>query len=125
MTLLPYSERCFRDWPTFELRDYQAPARDALLDWAQGIYKAPTGAGKSRVVLEFARWAGQRTLIVVGKTSLARQWQEMAREGYGYETGYIGEGSGATRTSPSRSGRRFTPGKTLFPPSSGRRGGAS
>lgn len=92
MTLLPYSERCFRDWPAFELRDYQAPARDALLDWAQGIYKAPTGAGKSRVVLEFARWAGQRTLIVVGKTSLARQWQEMAREGYGYETGYIGEG---------------------------------
>lgn len=93
MTILPPSEHLFRDWPAADLRDYQLPARDAMLDWAQGLVQAPTGSGKSRTVLEFVRWAGQKTLVIVGKTALARQWQEAAREVYGYEAGYIGEGT--------------------------------
>lgn len=92
MTLLPHSEHCFRDWAPFQLRDYQEPARDAMLDWAQGILQAPTGSGKTATTIEFARWAGQRTLVIVGKTSLARQWQDDLRDRYGYEAGFIGEG---------------------------------
>lgn len=92
MTILPPSQHRFRDWPTVELRDYQAPARDALLDWGQGILKAPTSSGKTFTTLEGIRWAGQRSLVLVGKTSLARQWEAEAKKLYGYETGYIGEG---------------------------------
>lgn len=92
MTLLPPSEHCFRDWPAAELRDYQIPARDAMLDWSQGVLEAPTGSGKTRICLEFVRWAGQKTLVIVGKVSLARQWQAVVQEVYGYETGFIGEG---------------------------------
>lgn len=93
MVVIPRSQNPFRDWPAAELRDYQAPARDAMLDWSQGLVEAPTASGKTRVCLEFIRWAGQRTIVIVDKTSLARQWQEVAREVYGYETGYIGEGT--------------------------------
>lgn len=93
MILLPPSENLFRDWPVADLRDYQRPARDAMLDWGQGIIQAPTGSGKSRTVLEFVRWAGQKTLVIVGKVSLAKQWQEVVQDVYGYESGYIGEGA--------------------------------
>lgn len=92
MVVVPHSESPFRDWPEVELRDYQVPARDAMLDWAQGIYRAPTASGKTVTTLEFIRWAGQKTLVIVGKTSLARQWQEEIRTRYGYESGYVGEG---------------------------------
>lgn len=92
MQVEPFSDRCFRDWAPADMRDYQRPAMEAMLEWSQGIVKAPTGSGKSRVTLEFIRWAGQRSLVIVGKTSLARQWQDAALEVYGYETGYIGEG---------------------------------
>lgn len=93
MTLLPPSQHLFRDWPAAQLYDDQILARDAALDWAQGLVQAPTGSGKTRAALEFIRWAGQKTVVIVGKAALARQWQEAAREVYGYETGYIGEGT--------------------------------
>lgn len=93
MTLRTGTQMLFRDWPKVELRDYQLRARDEMLDWANGIFMAPTGAGKTRVALEVARWAGQPTLIVVDKTALADQWRTVIRESYGYETGLIGDGS--------------------------------
>lgn len=80
-------------WRPVELRGYQADARDELLDWASGIMQAPTGAGKTRVALEVARWAGQDTLIIVDKTALAKQWLTTMKESYGYEAGLIGDGS--------------------------------
>lgn len=92
MTLGPYSERCFSDWRPLALRDYQIPARDAILDFASGILMMPTAGGKSATVLEAARWAGQRTLVIVGKAALAEQWATMALEHYAYEVGRIGEG---------------------------------
>lgn len=92
MTVLPPSEQLFRDWRPLELRDYQLPARDAMIDWAQGLVQMPTGGGKSAVALEAIRWAGQRTLVIVGKTALARQWEAMALDHYGYKAGIIGEG---------------------------------
>jgi superfamily II DNA or RNA helicase len=92
MIIRPSSEALFRDWSPASLRDYQELARDVMLDWGQGIVQAPTGSGKTRVTLEFIRWAGQKTLVIVGKTALASQWQEVARVLYGYEMGYIGEG---------------------------------
>lgn len=92
MTLLPPSERLHRDWRPASLRGYQEQMRDAMLDWAQTIIQAPTGSGKSRATAEFIRWSGQRALIVVGTTSLARQWEAVFRELYDYQVGFVGEG---------------------------------
>lgn len=92
MTIYPPSEHYFRNWKPFELRETQVPARDEMLEWAQGIVMMPTGAGKTVTALEFARWAGQKTLVIVGKVALAEQWRTMLREHYGIEPGYIGEG---------------------------------
>jgi len=92
MTLSPPSQRLYRDWTPTSLRDYQEPARDALLDAGQGLYSAQTGAGKSITSLETIRWSGQRAIVLVGKVSLATQWAKEARDFYGYGAGYIGEG---------------------------------
>lgn len=81
-----------RDWEPMELRGYQIDARNEMLDWCSGILMAPTGSGKSRIALEVARWAGQDTLIIVDRTALAKQWQTVIRESYGYEAGMIGDG---------------------------------
>jgi superfamily II DNA or RNA helicase len=93
MTLYAPSERQFAEWPTVDLRGYQAEARDQMLDWTNGIMKAPTGAGKTRVALEVARWAGQPTLIIVDKTALAKQWATVIEESYGARAGLIGDGT--------------------------------
>jgi superfamily II DNA or RNA helicase len=92
MRLYPPSQRCFADWPQIELRDYQAQARNEMLDWASGICMAPTGVGKTRIALEVARWAGQPTLVIVDKISLAKQWMTVIADSYGYEAGFIGDG---------------------------------
>jgi superfamily II DNA or RNA helicase len=82
----------FCEWQPAELRGYQVEARDGLLDYASGIYKAPTGAGKTIVMLEVIRRAAQPTIIIVDKTALADQWHTEIRERYGYEAGLIGDG---------------------------------
>jgi superfamily II DNA or RNA helicase len=92
MTSVPRARRVLRDWPAAELYEHQVEARDAILTWASGFVCVPTGGGKTRTFLEAARWAGQRTIVVVNKTSLARQWQGTIKDVYGYDCGFIGEG---------------------------------
>ena len=64
----------------------------AILNHRQGILQAPTGSGKTVVVLEAWRRSGVPGLILVEKAGLAKQWRERAREHLGIETGMIGEG---------------------------------
>lgn len=74
------------------LRAEQEKACKAFLLHKQGVLQAPTGAGKTVLVLEAWRRAGLRGLILVEKTGLAKQWRKMAEEHLGIETGMIGEG---------------------------------
>jgi len=78
--------------PPIRLRDYQLPAVRALVEYEQGIYEAPTGAGKTAVALEAIRLVDQPTLIIVDKASLAEQWRDRIREVLHVEPGYVGEG---------------------------------
>jgi superfamily II DNA or RNA helicase len=68
------------------LRDYQSKAIEKLAIYNNGIYSAPTGAGKSRVMLELIRTLGQKTLIICEKTDIAQQWINFAQE-FGFDVG--------------------------------------
>jgi superfamily II DNA or RNA helicase len=70
----------------------QERACHAILNYRQGVLQAPTGAGKTVVVLEAWRRSGVRGLILTEKAGLARQWRERAQEHLGIEAGMIGDG---------------------------------
>jgi superfamily II DNA or RNA helicase len=74
------------------LREDQERACSAILNHRQGVLQAPTGSGKTVVVLEAWRRSGVPGMILVEKAGLAKQWRERAREHLGIETGMIGEG---------------------------------
>lgn len=82
-------------WPKVpipvELRDYQEPMVQAMLDKEVGVVEAPTAAGKTVVALEAIRRSGQHALIIVEKAALAKQWVAAIRDKLGIEPGYIGE----------------------------------
>jgi superfamily II DNA or RNA helicase len=61
-----------------DLRDYQWKAFHQLMMYGCGIYKAPTGAGKSHVMLEVIRQAKQKSLIICEKRDIAQQWYRTA-----------------------------------------------
>lgn len=75
-----------------ELRDYQEPMCAALIAGEQGIGEAATGAGKTAVTLEAIRRVGQEAIVIVEKSSLAKQWMDAAQSFLGIDVGYIGEG---------------------------------
>jgi superfamily II DNA or RNA helicase len=87
--------RFYEFWPLnldpVPMRDYQEPAVQALVTCEQGIYEAPTAAGKTAVALEALRRVDQPTIIIVDKAALARQWVEQIKEKLGYDAGYLGE----------------------------------
>jgi len=74
------------------LRPDQEAACMAILTHRQGVLQAPTGSGKTVVVLEAWRRSGTPGMILVEKAGLAKQWRERAREHLGIEVGMIGEG---------------------------------
>lgn len=74
------------------LRDDQEQACQALLRHRQGILQAPTGGGKTVIVLEAWRRVGLRGLILVEKAALADQWRLRCQQHLGFEPGLIGEG---------------------------------
>jgi superfamily II DNA or RNA helicase len=76
-----------------ELRDYQEPMCSALLEGQCGVVEAPTAAGKTAVTLEAIRRAGRNALVIVEKSSLAKQWMDAVQRFLGIDVGYIGEGS--------------------------------
>jgi superfamily II DNA or RNA helicase len=76
---------------TPQLRDYQEPAVEALIKYEQGVYEAPTGAGKTEVAIEAIRKVSQPTIIIVDRATLAQQWVERIESNLGCPVGYIGE----------------------------------
>lgn len=81
------------------LRSYQSIAAHRLYREENGIYSAPTGSGKSRVMLEVARLCKQKTIIFCEKKDIAQQWKNYARElGFG-PCAYIGDNEWSDNTS--------------------------
>ncbi len=81
-----------RQWKVPTLREDQIPAVEALLENRVGVFKGPTASGKTVVVLETIRRSTQKSLVIVGRSSLARQWVDRAREHLGVEAGLLGAG---------------------------------
>ena len=73
------------------LRDYQAEAVKDLKYFAQGIYEAPTGSGKTVTMLALIAEIGTPTLVIVNKKELLQQWKDRAWEHLGVKTGFIGD----------------------------------
>ena len=85
-------EQCFSNVEIISLRDYQSEAIEKLAGISNGIYKAPTGSGKTRCMLELIRSLKQKTLVICEKLDIAKQWEETAR-GFGFKVGMVNEES--------------------------------
>ena len=95
LDLLDYRSR---GWPLpqeiidqpITMRDYQEPMCLAMWESELGIGEAPTAAGKTAVTLEAIRRIGRSAIILVEKTSLAKQWAEAIEEFFGYKAAMFG-----------------------------------
>ena len=74
------------------LRDYQETALKDVGSSMEGVIVAPTGSGKTIIALELIRRIGQKTIIVVHRKELAKQWMEVIKERFGFEAGFLGSG---------------------------------
>jgi len=79
-------------WRAVPCRPEQEEFVEAALRYGQGMWQSPPGSGKTVGVLELIRRAGQKSLIVVNKTNIARQWADRARDFLGVEVGIVGDG---------------------------------
>lgn len=80
-----------------QLRDYQVPVLQQILAQDGGVLKAPTGTGKTEVMLAAVAHWGQPTLWIVDQKDLARDAQARMRRLFNLPRngiGYIGEGAG-------------------------------
>jgi superfamily II DNA or RNA helicase len=75
------------------LRPYQQRCISAAMRYDQGILVAPTGAGKTLLALEIIRARGQKSLIIVHRKELLKQWVDIIASRLGLTAGVIGEGS--------------------------------
>ena len=74
------------------LRPYQQRAVGDAMTSNQGVIVSPTGSGKSLMGLEIIRRRGQKALIIVHRSDLAKQWIDVIAERMGIVAGFIGEG---------------------------------
>lgn len=74
------------------LRNYQSEAVGKLVDSGGGVLVAPTGSGKTVTAIALAARLGQRTLILVRSTDLARQWIDAVKKFTGLDAGLVGGG---------------------------------
>jgi superfamily II DNA or RNA helicase len=88
----------YRDWESEgalwqpKLWPHQIPAACSMLVNEQGMYQAPPGSGKTVTSLTAIVESKMRSIILVDKTNIARQWAERALEHIGVEIGIIGDG---------------------------------
>lgn len=86
------NKEIFENIKPIDLRMYQSEAVSELMSYRNGIYKAPTGSGKTRVMLELIRRCAQPTIIICEKKDILQQWVDSAREfGFDYTTWVDGE----------------------------------
>jgi len=88
----PHRPHPTRNTTPIELRGYQEPMCQALIDGECGVVEAPTAAGKTAVSLEAIRRVDQYALVIVEKASLAQQWAKACQDLLGIDPGYLGEG---------------------------------
>jgi len=85
-TIKDYSCSAQKNINPIDLRDYQDEAVSELFSYGSGVYKSPTGSGKTRTMLELIRCCGQRTLVICEKLDIASQWEDIAIN-FGFEIG--------------------------------------
>ncbi len=78
--------------PKVILRDYQEIAAKAIEENQQGIISIPPGRGKTVIALCAISSLQLKSLIIVDKSNIAKQWQDRAEEHLGLELGIIGDG---------------------------------
>lgn len=78
--------------PRVALRDYQEDAVETIVKVQQGIWQAPTGAGKTVGVLEAMRRLNRVSLVIVNKLEIAQQWQKRSIDFLGVPMGLVGDG---------------------------------
>jgi superfamily II DNA or RNA helicase len=92
-TVMPEAEPLTFLWT---LRDYQAPAVDAVVAAGGGGIIAPCGAGKTAMGCALmARW-DTPTLVLVHTRDLAAQWVDRVRDSLGVEAEVVGYGKRST-----------------------------
>jgi superfamily II DNA or RNA helicase len=74
------------------LYPYQARGLDQLLAHETGCLEAPTGSGKTNILLSAIPRLGTRTLILVHSRELFTQTRARCREWLGYDPGALGAG---------------------------------
>ncbi len=77
---------------SFELRDYQREAADALRSRVQGCVVIPCGGGKTVVGVGVIAELGQPAVVLVHTKDLLDQWRETIRDALGLEAGIVAEG---------------------------------
>jgi len=75
------------------LRKHQPEAVRRMLEVQQGIYQAPPGSGKTVTALEAWRRSGQRGLILLNRSNIARQWISRSEQFLDYTPGLVGDGT--------------------------------
>jgi len=77
---------------SINLRPKQELAQQAIIENEQGLIMASPGFGKTTVALDTILKLEQRTLILIDKAELAKQWIDRANEQFDLELGLIGDG---------------------------------
>jgi superfamily II DNA or RNA helicase len=75
-----------------DLYDFQAPAADNILTKANGILIAPTGTGKTNILLSVAARLKTNVIVIVHTTELLNQTIDRALTWLGIEAGQYGAG---------------------------------
>ena len=73
-------------------KPWQEPAVQAIIEHEQGIYKAPSGSGKTVAVLIAIQRLGCKSLVIVNTKDILWQWKKRVAEHLGdvYPVGQIG-----------------------------------
>jgi ribosomal protein S27AE len=83
-------------WVGWELRQHQQEAVDEAINSLDSGYGAilhmPTGSGKTVTALKLIQMKKQRTLIIVHKLNLLKQWQKEIKSMLDYDAGVWGGG---------------------------------
>lgn len=83
-------------WIGWELREHQKEAVDEAIGSLDSGYGAilhmPTGSGKTVTALKLIQMKKQRTLIIVHKLNLLKQWQKEIKSMLNYDAGVWGGG---------------------------------
>lgn len=77
---------------SIDLRDYQIPIVDTIIEKKEGVVHMSTGSGKSVVALEACARLGRKATIIVKDKTLLHQMIGDAKKFLNYDCGQIGDG---------------------------------